>query len=156
MSSTHRHDNMVPPAAIGLACLLVVVTLLLVAFTRAGVLPASPSAAQLRSEARIRPVAERLLFFADDKGFVRVTDARSGDTIAMLGQEGSGFIRGVMRGLARERRMHKLDASRPFRLTLYADTQLALTDLATGRVVELSGFGGTNRAAFARLLENRP
>jgi putative photosynthetic complex assembly protein len=89
-------------------------------------------------------------------GFVRVTDARSGDIVAMFGQEGSGFIRGVMRGMARERRMHKLDASRPFRLTLYADTQLALTDMATGRVVELSGFGATNRAAFARLLENRP
>ena len=33
-----------------------------------------------------------------------------------------------MRGLARERRMHGFDATRPFRLTLYADGELALTD----------------------------
>lgn len=155
MSAAHRHDNMVPPVALGLATLLVLATLLLVVLARAGVLPASRSAADLRAETQVRPVAERLLLFADVDGFVKVTDARSGDTVAMLGQEGSGFIRGVMRGLARERRMHGLGAARPFRLTLYADTQLSLTDTATGRVIELSGFGATNREAFRKLLEAR-
>ena len=65
-------------------------------------------------------------------------------------------IRGLMRGLARERRMHGIGAEPPFRLTRYTDTQLTLTDTATGRVIELSGFGATNTATFAALLEARP
>lgn len=156
MSAAHRHDNLVSPGAIGLAGLLVAAVLLLVILARAGFLPASPSAAERRAEARVQPVAERLLAFADVNGNVQVTDARTGAQVALLGQDGSGFIRGVMRSLARERRQHGFDASRPFRLTRYADGQLALADLATGRVVELTGFGSTNRAAFARLLEARP
>jgi len=152
MSAAHHHDNMVPPAALGLGGLLVIASLVLVTAVKVDLLPASKSAAQLRAEAGIRPVAERMLRFADVNGFVQVTDAKTGNTVAMLGQEGSGFIRGVMRGLARERRLHHLGASDPFRLTLYADTQLVLTDTATGRIIELTGFGETNRAAFLALL----
>lgn len=155
MSTAHRHDNLIPPGAVRLASGLVVGTLLLVAGVRADWLPASSSPVAQRAAARVQPVAERHLRFADVNGQVVVTDARTGDQVAALGQEGSGFIRGVMRGLARERRMYGLGAEKPFRLTLYADTQLVLTDLATGRVIELTGFGGTNRQAFARLLEAR-
>jgi putative photosynthetic complex assembly protein len=155
MSTAHSHDNMVPPAALKLAGLLILASLALVVATRANLLPASATAAELRSQARIAPVSERQLLFADAKGFVRITDAGTGDQIALIGQENSGFIRGVMRGLARERRMHGFDASQPFRLTLYANTELVLTDLATGRIIELSGFGDTNKAAFLNLLERR-
>ena len=84
-----------------------------------------------------------------------VTDARTGAKVASFGQEGSGFIRGVMRGLARERRMHGHGAQAPFRLTRYVDDQLSLVDMATGRIIELNGFGHTNVAAFNRLLEAR-
>jgi hypothetical protein len=51
--------------------------------------------------------------------------------------------------------MHGFGGDRPFRLTLYADGELVLTDTATGRLVELNGFGNTNRAAFLRLMEAR-
>jgi putative photosynthetic complex assembly protein len=64
----------------------------------------------------------------------------------------SGFIRGVMRGLARDRHLRGLDGSIPFRLTLWQNQDLALQDLATGRMIELNGFGDTNRAAFISLL----
>jgi len=96
-----------------------------------------------------------MLRFADVDGAVVVTNAQNGATVASFGQEGSGFIRGVMRGLARERRMHGHGPQAPFRLTRYVDGQLSLTDMATGRVIELNGFGHTNVAAFNGLLEAR-
>lgn len=155
MSTAHRHDNLVPKGALTLAGALVGGSLLLVVAVRADWLPTSASPIAQRAASKVPVVAERLLRFDDVQGSVRVTDARTGENVATLGQEGSGFIRGVMRGLARERRMHGIDAGPPFRLALYADTQLVLTDLGTGRVIELTGFGSTNRAAFSRLLEPR-
>lgn len=155
MSAAHSHDNMIPVGAIRLAGLLVAASLVFVVAVRVNLLPASPTAATLRQQAHVAVVGDRQLLFADQNGFVRVTDAQNGGVVAMIGQQGSGFIRGVMRGLARERRMHGFGGDRPFRLTLYADGELALTDMATGRLIELNGFGGTNRAAFLRLMEAR-
>ncbi len=156
MSTAHSHDNMIPSGAIKLAVGLVGASLMLVMAVRADWLAPSTTPGQYRAEAQVRPVADRLLSFADVKGDVQVTDVRTGAVIASFGQEGSGFIRGVMRGLARERRMHRIGAAPPFRLTRYSDSQLTLTDTATGRVIELSGFGATNRATFAALLAARP
>ena len=156
MSTAHSHENMVPAAAVRLAVGFVIATLLLVIAVRADWLPQTRSASELRTSAGVRPVAERMLRFADVKGAVQVTDAGTGTIVANFGQEGSGFIRGVMRGLARERRMHGLGAEAPFQLTRFADGQLSLTDLATGRVIELNGFGSTNVGTFAQLLEPRP
>jgi putative photosynthetic complex assembly protein len=104
---------------------------------------------------RIQPAVERQLRFADSAdGHVLVTDAVSGRQIASIGREGSGFIRGVMRGLARERRQHKHGEAAPFRLSSWPDGALTLTDDTTGRVIELGSFGPTNRAAFAQFLPN--
>lgn len=152
MSVAHRHDDLIPPGAIRLAGLLVAFTLSFVLLVRIGALPASPSASQLRQELHVAVRAERRLRFADENGFVRVDDALTGQRVAMIGQEGSGFIRGVMRGLARERRMYGDGNRTPFRLTLFADGELVLTDEATGRLIELGGFGATNRGAFLKLL----
>lgn len=152
-SHGHSHENMVPTGAIVFAGVLVLSAFAMVASVRSHLLPAAPTQSELRNEKHVPAVAERLLHFADTPdGFVQVTDARSGAVVARIGQEGSGFIRGVMRGLARERRMHHLDASQPFRLTLWGDTSLTLVDTATGRIIELNGFGHTNRGAFYRLL----
>ena len=74
-------------------------------------------------------------------------------TVAVIaaGQK-TGFVRGVMRGLARDRRARGIDNRPPFTLTLWRDGELSLTDTATGRTIELSAFGPTNRATFAALL----
>jgi hypothetical protein len=40
----------------------------------------------------------------------------------------------------------------PYRLTLWDDYSLSLTDTGTGRTIELGSFGPDNRAAFAALL----
>lgn len=62
------------------------------------------------------------------------------------------FIRGVLRGLARERRQHGLGRDAPFRLAQWADGRLSLEDTATGRIIALESFGPTNAAEFRRLL----
>ena len=67
--------------------------------------------------------------------------------------QGGGFIRGVLRGVARDRKMRGIGAQPPFALTLWRDGSLSLTDTATGREVELGGFGADNRAVFVALLE---
>jgi putative photosynthetic complex assembly protein len=77
----------------------------------------------------------------------------AGATVAVIRPDSEqGFVRGVMRGLARERRLKEASVETPFRLQLWSDNGLTLTDLATGRQIELGGFGGTNRAAFAVML----
>jgi putative photosynthetic complex assembly protein len=152
----HSHENMVPPAALKAAVGLVLFSLLLVAGVRVGAVSPQPSLAEVRTAQRTQPVAERQLLFADTKdGQVLVIDAATNASIAAIGTEGSGFIRGVMRGLARERRQHHGGSAAPFRLSSWPDGALTLTDDTTGRVIELGSFGPTNRAAFAAFLPTR-
>lgn len=152
--SAHRPDTMAPPGTIAIAVILVVASLLLVIAVRAGVLAPASTPAGLRAAAAIEPESTRLLRFADQEdGTVLIEDAGDGATIARIGREDGGFIRGVMRGLARERRMNGIGAEPPFRLTLWRSGELSLTDTETGRIIELGAFGPDNRAAFVRLLE---
>ena len=152
----HRHHDeiIIPRQVLWLAAALIVAVMALTGAVRLGWLEPAPSASSLRATAGARVVAERSLSFADGAGgTVVVTDATTGATVAVLGQEGSGFVRGVLRGLARERRMNGMGADQPFRLARWSDGALTLRDSATGRLIELSGFGPDNVAAFARLME---
>ena len=83
-----------------------------------------------------------------------VKDSDDGSTLAvMIGEnDGGGFVRGVMRGMARERKMKGIGPAAPFELTQWENGSLSLRDPATGRAIELGSFGATNRAAFARVL----
>jgi putative photosynthetic complex assembly protein len=151
--SAHGHERIAPPAALALGTGLALVSLLLVASVRLGLVEPSPSAASLRSAGHTAPAAERLLRFSDEAdGTVLITDARTGARIDVVHREDGGFVRGVMRGLARERRQHRIGSQPPFRLTRWRNGALSLTDPSTGRIIELDGFGHTNRASFARLL----
>lgn len=99
------------------------------------------------------PAESRDLLFEDrDDGAVVVYDAEKGGVIDVLAPGTNGFVRGVMRGLARERMLNEMGAGPPFRLVLGTDNRLTLEDRATGRVIDLRAFGPTNTAAFARLL----
>jgi len=154
---SHSHENMVPRGALLLAGALVAFTLLLVLGVRLSGMPHAASPSLERAAAGAQVVAQRSLVFADAAdGTVRVTDAASGAPVATFGAEGSGFVRGVLRGLARDRHMRGLGAAAPFRLTAWDDGALSLTDSATGRVIELGAFGPDNRAVFQRLLPVAP
>ena len=65
----------------------------------------------------------------------------------------NGFVRGVMRGLARERRIRGIGDATPFRLSRFANGRLLLEDPETRHIVELQAFGTTNEQVFARLLD---
>ena len=101
------------------------------------------------------PVAARDLRFEDRAdGGVSILDARDGRQVDVAEAGTNGFLRATLRGLARERRLRGVEAGpgAPFRVTAWADGRVTLDDPTTGRHVELAAFGGTNEAAFARLL----
>ena len=84
-----------------------------------------------------------------------VYDARDHQLVDTLAPGSNGFIRVVLRGLARERKLGDIGAQPPFRLTRYASGQITLTDTSTGKQIDLGAFGSTNTEAFARLMNLR-
>ncbi|MFZ9965453.1 MAG: photosynthetic complex assembly protein PuhC [Steroidobacteraceae bacterium] len=74
------------------------------------------------------------------------------DTLTVIEPGRDGFIRGALRGLARERRLRGIGPEVPFELTRWSDGRFSLTDPATGQTIDLAAFGADNLAAFASLL----
>lgn len=97
-----------------------------------------------------------LWFDVKADGSVMVKAIADQRVLDILPADGSGFVRGVMRGLFRQRMLHELDNLLPFRLVQRQDGRLYIQDLAiapedkTSRV-ELDGFGPSNTQAFAKL-----
>ncbi|MES2754594.1 MAG: photosynthetic complex assembly protein PuhC [Pseudomonadota bacterium] len=154
MSTTPAHADMLPRGTLVIAGALVLFALTATTFVRLAGVPAAASPVALRAETKVAPVASRDLRFRDRAdGAVVIEDVRTGGTASVIAAgEQTGFIRGVMRGLARDRRARGIGDAPPFNLTLWRDGELSLTDSATGRSIELTAFGTTNRAAFAALL----
>ena len=99
------------------------------------------------------PIASIDLGFADDAdGSVTVRDLVAGRVVTVLKPGTNGFIRGVVRGLAHDRRAHGIGSAPAFRLFEQDGGQLFLKDTATGRVIDLQAFGEGNRGAFRMLL----
>jgi putative photosynthetic complex assembly protein len=98
------------------------------------------------------PRAARALRFVDRAdGGIDVLDAASGRVIDRAHGE-QGFLRGTLRGLARERRRRRLGSDMPLQLQRRADDRLQLLDPATGERIDLDAFGPDNAAVFARWL----
>lgn len=85
-------------------------------------------------------------------GAVVLTDARSGREVLLVAPGEDGFIRGTLRGLARDRHLRGIGPELPFRLVVWNDGRMTLDDTATGRRLDLLAFGQTQAEAFARLL----
>ena len=144
--SEATHPAQMPRSVLRAAAALVAISIALAALGRASGI----------GVARV-PVAEpvvsvELSFVDQDDGSVAVYETASGRTVAVLAPGTNGFLRGVLRGFARERRAHEIGVEPPFRLTSWDDGGLSLEDPTTGRRVELQAFGPTNRDAFAQLL----
>ena len=154
MSRTARSPDLVPRPTLIAAGSLVLFAIAATGMMRiAGIAPAA-SPVLLRQQAHVAPVKTRVLRFIDRAdGAVVIADMRGGTAAVIAPGEQTGFVRGVMRGLARERRAHGIGDGPPFTLTLWRDGELSLTDSATGRAIELTAFGSTNRATFAALLD---
>ncbi len=148
------HDEKFPAWVPWAAGGLTGITMLIVFGVRLGVLPAPETAPQVRAEDHVGIAISRDFRFADRKdGALVATDARTNE-VALVLEPGSnsGFIRGVMRGLMRERMLHEVPRDGPVTVAQWNDGALTLTDKSTGRIIELGSFGHTNRAAFAQLL----
>lgn len=146
-----------PKGALVMAGALVVFALGTTATMRIAHIPPAASPVALRAASHVAPLRSRELRFVDQPdGGVRIEDTGTGQVAStIVPGEKTGFIRGVMRGLARERRMRGIGSRPPFTLTEWRDGELSLTDSVTGRSIELAAFGSTNRASFAALLGPR-
>jgi len=94
----------------------------------------------------------RVRFEDRPDGAVVVLDEATGEQRARIAAGEGGFLRGVLRGLARERAQSGIGSTPPFELTRWQDGRLSLQDLATGRRIEIDAFGPDNVASFRRLL----
>ena len=102
------------------------------------------------------PVRSADLLMQDhDDGSISVLDAGTHAVIDTVPPKTNGFLRVVLAGMVRERRLDGID-SPVFHLTRWSDGRLTLDDAATHRLVELEAFGPTNEAAFGRLLDLSP
>lgn len=133
---------------------LIVISLIAVFSVRAGLVEGRPTTPELRAAANVAVVNERVYRFADrEDGALVISDASTAEEVVVL-EPGSntGFIRGVMRGLMRERMLKETERDAPLKLTQWADGAITLTDTSTGRIIELGSFGPDNRRAFAAIL----
>jgi len=97
--------------------------------------------------------ARRLTFEDRPDGTLRVSDALSGRVVADLEPGSGGFVRGMMRAMARHRRLQGVGAEAPFLLSYSDHGRLVLDDPATGQRIAIDAFGPSNLADFAALLE---
>ncbi|MCZ8132005.1 MAG: photosynthetic complex assembly protein PuhC [Steroidobacteraceae bacterium] len=94
-----------------------------------------------------------LRFLPQEDGRLVIEDARRGGTVAVLNQEGEGFVFGVLRGLGQGRAVARASPTEPYRLTRWSDGRMSIADPVTGRTMELDAFGPTNAASFARFFD---
>lgn len=138
-----------PRAALFAAGGLVLLTLVITGAARIAKLNAPPAPASVAAA----PASSVDLNFVDEaNGAVTLREHGTGRLVLVLQPGEDGFIRSVVRGLARERRSHGIGAEPAFRLSEWQNGRLQLEDLSTGRTLDLQAFGPTNRDAFARIL----
>ena len=100
-------------------------------------------------------MARTLLFEDRPDGGIDVLDGQTHQRVETVVGE-AGFVRGTLRGLARDRRRAGLGPSLPFDLIAHTDGRLTLIDPSTAHRIDLESFGPTNMAAFAQLLAGVP
>ena len=101
------------------------------------------------------PVPNQVLkmrFSDKPDGSVVVLNADTGVTLDVIAPGEDAFIRAVMRGFVRDRKLRKIGAEIPFNLSLYPNKRLTMSDPTTGKEIDLRAFGPTNEGAFARFL----
>ncbi len=145
----HLHENL-PRTPLMALCALVICTVVAVAAVRitgVGVVHQPDAAA----------VEVREFRFEDrPDGSIVVLDAASRGLVETVAPGTNGFLRGTMRGLARERKRMGVGPEIPFRMIGRADGRLTLEDPGTGRRVDLASFGPTNAAVFAQIMVAKP
>lgn len=149
MSHTHIDSKPFPRIALIAAACLMGGSIVAAAAGRL----ALTNEAQASAVETTQPVVARdLAFFDMENGAVEVRDSGGEQVLFVAAPGTNGFIRGVMRGMARNRHARGIGQEAAFRLAQWPNGRLSLEDLATGKRIELSAFGTENRKAFAQLL----
>jgi putative photosynthetic complex assembly protein len=108
---------------------------------------------KLTREVDAQAVMTKQLRFEDrSDGSIAVVSAADGQVVKVIEGE-AGFVRGILRAMARERRIKGVDQTIPFDLIARADGRLTLVDPATGNRIDLESFGKDNAIEFAVLLK---
>ena len=146
VGSTHHADHLPkrPLMAVGLLLLVILLGVATIQITGRGAIRVADAEA----------VSVRQLVFVDrTDGGIDVIAAQSGMVVHSVAPESNGFLRGAMRGLARERKRQGFGPELPFDLIGRADGRLTLLDSSTGRRIDLDAFGPDNVAVFAALMK---
>ncbi|KAA5804029.1 phosphonate-binding protein [Alkalicaulis satelles] len=144
---SQSRQEIIHQRAVFAMCVLVVATMIIAAF-------AQWTGAGARYAPGDDPVFSAELLFDDGaRGLVTVNNAANGARLIEYGENEGVFVRGVMRTVARQRRMRGLGRETPVRLARFEDGQLWLIDPASGVNIYLNAFGPDNRDAFDDLLE---
>lgn len=148
MSHAHPQESLprVPLLAVGGLVLATLLAVTVVQLTGVGATRVADAPA----------VSVRQFTFEDRRdGGIDVRRADTGQVVHSVAPETNGFLRGTMRGLARERKRMGVGPELPFDLIGRADGRLTLVDPSTGRRVDLGSFGPDNSAVFAALMHTR-
>jgi putative photosynthetic complex assembly protein len=129
--------------AAGVLILVALIGVATVRFTGVGAVQVPDAAAVTVKE---------FLFEDRSDGSIAILDARNREQVASVAPESNGFLRGTMRGLARERKRQGVGPDVAFQLVGRADGRLTLIDPGTKRRVDLESFGPTNAEVFAKLM----
>ncbi|WP_103333127.1 photosynthetic complex assembly protein PuhC [Pseudotabrizicola formosa] len=78
---------------------------------------------------------------------------RDADGTLLLDLPHGGFITVIQSAMARARLVAKIEGNPPMRVVRYDNGRLVAEDPTTGWSAELYAFGGDNKAAFERLLD---
>ncbi|WP_254598087.1 photosynthetic complex assembly protein PuhC [Polynucleobacter antarcticus] len=131
--------------AIGICGLLATVIFLVANYVQSG---------KMERQEDAQVIAKQSLFFRDlPDGSVGVILASNGQMIAQVEGQ-AGFIRGILRAMARERRIRKISSDQPFELSSHSDGRLTLIDTATNNRIDLESFGKDNAAEFSVFLKS--
>lgn len=147
--SDHHHGSVPPGPLIAVGALLATCLLLVSVARTTGI--------GTTQTPQLAVIAERELRFADQRdGGITVHDARTDQFLERVEPGTNGFLRGALRGLARERKRQGIGPEPAFRVSGRSDGRLLLEDPSTGRLIDLGSFGATNAAVFLRLLQAGP
>lgn len=147
----NHHGIQVPRGALIGAAVLIGLTMAAVAIVRfTGMDPT----AQVPAPTAL--VTDRTLRFEDQPNgsvvVLQVSADGSERVVKVLESGADGFIRGVLRSLARARRTAGIGKEQPFVLSMQADGRVVLEDPATRQRIDLRAFGPTNVESFRKLL----
>lgn len=140
-----HHTMKVPRAVLLGAGAMILCSVALAASARRAHLAAPPAA----PEPLVQSVLVRFLDRPD--GAIAALAAGSGQPLGLVPPRTGGFVRGVLRGMFRTRKLEGKGPSEPFRLSCTRSGRMYLDDPQTGRRVDLDSFGPTNAAAFSEL-----